>query len=126
MRRSRFHKRKGHRSSINIVNGVSIHECSKHIDNRRSLGHWESDLVSGSKNTHIVILVDRKSRFTIILKLAGKDAAPVNDALIAVFRKMPLKYRKSLTWDRGIELAKHSVLTKAFDMPVYFCDPQCP
>jgi IS30 family transposase len=126
MRHSRFHTRKGHRGSINIVNGVSIHERSKHIDNRRSLGHWEGDLVSGSKNTHIATLVDRKSRFTIILKLAGKDAGSVNDALLAVFRKMPLKYPKSLTWDRGMELAKHSVLTKEFDMSVYFCDPQCP
>jgi IS30 family transposase len=126
MRHSRFHLRKDHRGSINIVNGVSIHERSKHIDSRRSLGHWEGDLVSGSKNTHIATLVDRKSRFTIILKLAGKDAGSVNDALLAIFTKMPLKYRKSLTWDRGMELAKHSVLTKDFDMPVYFCDPQCP
>jgi IS30 family transposase len=126
MRHSRFHTRKGHRGSINIVNGVSIHERSKHIDNRRSLGHWEGDLVSGSKNTHIATLVDRKSRFTIILKLAGKDAGSVNDALLAIFRQMPLEYRKSLTWDRGMELAKHSVLTEEFGMPVYFCDPQCP
>jgi IS30 family transposase len=85
MRHSRFHSRKGDRGSINIVNGISIHERSKHIDNRRSLGHWEGDLVTGSKNTHIATLVDRKSRFTIILKLAGKDADSVNTALLAVF-----------------------------------------
>lgn len=126
MRHSRFHSRKGDRGSINIVNGISIHERSKHIENRRSLGHWEGDLVTGSKNTHIATLVDRKSRFTIILKLAGKDADSVNTALLAVFKKMPSKYRRSLTWDRGMELAKHSVLTAEFGMPVYFCDPQCP
>jgi IS30 family transposase len=77
------------------------------------------------KNTHIATLIDRKSRFTIILKLAGKDAGSVNDAFLAIFRQMPLEYRKSLTWDRGMELAKHSVLTEEFGMPVYFCDPQC-
>lgn len=126
MRHSRFHSRKGDRGSINIVNGVSIHERSKHIDNRRSLGHWEGDLVSGSKNTHIATLVDRKSRFTIILKLVGKDADSVNEALCEAFSKMPAKYRQSLTWDRGMELAKHSVITEEFGMPVYFCDPQCP
>lgn len=126
MRHSRFHSRKGDRGSINIVNGISIHERSKHIDNRRSLGHWKGDLVTGSKNTHIATLVDRKSRFTIILKLAGKDADSVNSVLLAMFKKMPSNYRQSLTWDRGMELAKHSVLTAEFGMPVYFCDPRCP
>jgi len=126
MRHSRYHSRRGDRGTINIVDGVSIHERSKHIENRRSLGHWEGDLVTGSRNTHIATLVDRKSRFTIILKLAGKDATTVNDALISTFRKMPQEYRKSLTWDRGMELAKHADLTKEIGMPVYFCDPQCP
>jgi len=78
MRHSRFHTRSGDRGFINIVNGVSIHERSKNIDNRKSIGHWEGDLVSGSGNTHIATLVDRKSRFTIILKLAGKDAESVH------------------------------------------------
>lgn len=126
MRHSRFHSRSGDRNFINIVNGVSIHERSKNIENRKSLGHWEGDLVSGSGNTHIATLVDRKSRFTIILKLAGKDAESVHQALLATFRKMPSEYRKSLTWDRGMELAKHADLTKEIGLPVYFCDPQCP
>ena len=126
MRHSRYHTNKGDRGSINIVQGVSIHERSKHIDNRSSLGHWEGDLVSGSKNSHIATLVDRKSRFTIILKLAGKDAESVHQALLAAFKKMPEEYRKSLTWDRGMELAKHADLTKEIGIPVYFCDPQCP
>ena len=126
MRQSRFHKRSGDRRFINIVNGVSIHERSKNIDNRKSLGHWEGDLVSGTENTHIATLVDRKSRFTIILKLAGKDSSSVLEALLNVFKKMPAEYRKSLTWDRGMELAKHSEITKEIGLPVYFCDPQCP
>ena len=126
MRHSRYHRRSGDRSFTNIVNGVSIHERSKTIENRKSVGHWEGDLVSGSKNTHIATLVDRRSRFTIILKLAGKDAESVHQALLATFKKMPLQYRKSLTWDRGMELAKHADLTKEIGMPVYFCDPRCP
>lgn len=126
MRHSRYHRRSGDRSFTNIVSGVSIHERSKNIDNRKSLGHWEGDLVSGSHNTHIATLVDRKSRFTIILKLAGKDAESVHTALLSAFKKMPVEYRKSLTWDRGMELAKHADLTKEIGMPVYFCDPQCP
>ena len=126
MRHSRYHRRSGDRTFTNIVNGVSIHERSKTIENRKTVGHWEGDLVSGSKNTHIATLVDRKSRFTIILKLAGKDAESVHQALLATFKKMPMQYRKSLTWDRGMELAKHADLTKEIGMPVYFCDPQCP
>ena len=126
MRHSRYHRLSGDRSFTNIVNGVSIHERSKTIEKRKSVGHWEGDLVSGSNNTHIATLVDRKSRFTIILKLAGKDAESVHQALLATFKKMPILYRKSLTWDRGMELAKHADLTKEIGMPVYFCDPQCP
>lgn len=126
MRHSRYHRRSGDRSFTSIVNGISIHERSKNIDARKSVGHWEGDLVSGSKNTHIATLVDRKSRFTIILKLAGKDAESVNTALVSVFKKMPSEYCKSLTWDRGMELAKHAELTRETGIPVYFCDPQCP
>jgi IS30 family transposase len=126
MRHSRYHRRSGDRSFTNIVSGVSIHERSKTIEKRKSVGHWEGDLVSGSNNTHIATLVDRKSRFTIILKLAGKDAESVHQALLATFKKMPMLYRKSLTWDRGLELAKHADLTKEVGMPVYFCDPRCP
>ncbi|HAO26010.1 MULTISPECIES: IS30 family transposase [unclassified Methylophaga] len=126
MRHSQYHRRSGDRSFTKIVSGLSIHERSKNIDNRKSLGHWEGALVSGSKNTHIATLVDRKSRFTIILKLAGKDAESVHKALLATFTKMPAEYRKSLTWDRGMELAKHADLTKEIGIPVYFCDPQCP
>lgn len=126
MRHSRYHRRSGNRSFTNIINGVSIHERSKNIEHRKSIGHWEGDLVSGSKNTHIATLVDRKSRYTIILKLKGKDAESVHTALVAMFKQMPAKYRKSLTWDRGMELAKHAELTKEVGIPVYFCDPQCP
>ena len=86
----------------------------------------QGDLVSGSKNTHIATLVDRKSRYTIILKLKGKDATVVNQALTEKFTTLPSALRQSLTWDRGMELAKHADFTKKTGVPVYFCDPQCP
>ncbi len=126
MRHSRYHSRSGDRGFINIVNGVSIHERPKNIDDRKELGHWEGDLVSGSNNSHVATLVDRKARYTIIIKLAGKDAESVYNGLLAVFMNMPAGYRKSLTWDRGMELAKHADLTRETGMPVYFCDPRSP
>lgn len=126
LRQSQKHSRKGERGTINIVNGTSIHERAKHIDKRRSLGHWEGDLVTGSKNTHIATLVDRKSRYTIILKLNGKDSESVNTALKEKYAKLPDELKKTLTWDRGMELAKHEDFTEQTNMPVYFCDPQFP
>ncbi len=126
LRHGKRHTRKGERGTINIVNGISIHERSKHIDNRRSFGHWEGDLVSGTNNSHIATLVDRKSRYTVILKLNGKDAGSVNQALINKLQELPPKLRLSLTWDRGMELAKHLELTASTGVKVYFCDPQSP
>lgn len=126
MRHGKSHSRAGDRGTIKIVNGLSIHCRSKNIDNRKSIGHWEGDLVTGSGNTHIATLVDRKTRFTYILKLAGKDAASVNNALTNVFAQMPAKMKKSLTWDRGMELAKHAEFTQVIGIPVYFCDPKSP
>lgn len=126
LRHSKKHSRRGERGTINIVSGISIHERDRHIEHRRSVGHWEGDLVTGSKNSHIATLVDRKSRFTIILKVRGKDAASVNDALCMKFKQMPDELRKTLTWDRGMELAKHIDFTANTGVPVYFCDPQSP
>jgi IS30 family transposase len=71
-------------------------------------------------------LVDRKTRFTLILKLAGKDAQSVNNALVEAFVRLPASMKKSLTWDRGMELAKHADFTRRTNIPVYFCDPQSP
>ncbi len=126
MRQGRKHSRRGDRGTINIVNGVSIHKRPGYIDERQSIGHWEGDLVTGSNNSHIATLVDRKSRLTFILKLAGKDAESVNSALVGKFSDLPILMKKSLTWDRGMELAKHLEFTKTTGVPVYFCDPQSP
>ena len=126
MRHSKHHSRSGDRGTINIVNGVSIHKRPKAVESRREVGHWEGDLVTGSGNTHIATLVDRKTRFTILLKLAGKDASSVTSALVYAFTKLPDLVKKSLTWDRGMELAKHAEFTQKTNIPVYFCDPQSP
>ena len=126
MRQGKRHSRSGDRGTINIVNGVSIHKRSKEVDSRKTIGHWEGDLVTGSNNTHIATLVDRKSRFTLILKLAGKDSASVNQALIHAFSELPQSMKKYLTWDRGMELARHAEFTQRTNIPVYFCDPQSP
>ncbi len=126
MRHGKRHSLSGDRGTINIVQGISIRQRSKEIDNRKTIGHWEGDLVTGSGNTHIATLVDRKTRFTLILKLVGKDAESVNMALINAFNQLPPSMKKSLTWDRGMELAKHAELTQATGMPIYFCDPQSP
>ena len=119
IRHSKRHSRSGDRGTINIVNGISIHQRPKSIENRRSIGHWEGDLVTGSGNTHVATLVDRKT-------IRGKDSDSVNNALVEAFSKLPDPMKKSLTWDRGMELAKHAEFTRITKVPVYFCDPQSP
>jgi IS30 family transposase len=120
MRQSKGHSRSGDRGTINTVNGVSIHRRSKDIESRKSIGHWEGDLVTGSNNTHIATLVDRKTRFTLILKLSDKDATSVNNALVDIFNQLPKSMKKNLTWDRGMELAKHVQFTEETNFPFTF------
>ena len=126
LRQSKYHSRKGDRGTIKVVNGKSIHKRPKSVETRKTIGHWEGDLVSGSKNSHIATLVERKSRYTILLKLKGKDAESVKHALIEKFQSLPKSLRKSLTWDRGMELAQHAEISAITSMPIYFCDPKSP
>jgi IS30 family transposase len=126
MRQSQGHSRSGDRGTINIVNEVSLYWRSKDAESRKSIGHWEADLVTGSNNTHIATLVNRKTRFTLILKLSGKNATSVNNVLVDVFNQRTKSMKKTLTWDRGMELAKHVQFTEETNIPVYFCDPQSP
>lgn len=90
------------------------------------LGHWEGDLISGSNNSHIATLVERNSRYTMPAQLDGKDTDSVVQAITRELIKLPLNLRKTLTWDRGMKMAKHASFTIATDMAVYFCDPQSP
>ena len=109
-----------------IVDGVSIRERPADVEDRAIPGHWEGDLITGSKNTHIATLVERHSRFTMLVKVRGKDTVSVVAALSKQVRKLPSELRRSLTWDRGMEMAHHKTFTVATDVQVYFCDPQSP
>ena len=109
-----------------IVDGVSIRERPAEVEDRALPGHWEGDLISGSKNSHIATLVERKSRFTMLVKVEGKDTASVVSALTKQVRSLPSELRQSLTWDRGMEMAQHKRFTLATKVKVYFCDPQSP
>ena len=109
-----------------IIGGISIRERPPEVEDRALPGHWEGDLLAGSKNTHIATLVERQSRFTMLVKVDGKDTANVVSALIRQVRKLPVELRKSLTWDRGTEMALHRQFSLATNFKVYFCDPQSP
>src|SRR6202521_510169 len=109
-----------------IVEAISIRERPAEVADRAIPGHWEGDLLSGSKNSHIVTLVERHSRFTTLIKVPSKDTAVVVAALARHARKLPAALRRSLTWDRGLEMAQHKTFTMATDVKVYFCDPQSP
>jgi transposase, IS30 family len=109
-----------------IADAISIRERPAEIQDRAIPGHWEGDLLSGSRNSHIVTLVERHSRFTALVKVPSKDTAVVVAALSRQVRKLPTSLRRSLTWDRGLEMAKHKTFTVATNVNVYFCDPRSP
>jgi len=109
-----------------ITDAVSIRERPAEAQDRAVPGHWEGDLLCGGKNTYIATLVERHTRFAMLIKVPGKDSASVVAALSKHVRKLPLELRRSLTWDRGHEMAEHKKFTVATDVQVYFCDPQSP
>jgi IS30 family transposase len=125
MRRSRHYTQK---TAIHgkIVDAVSISERPASIEDRAVPGHWEGDLVFGSGSSQIATLVERQTRYVMLVKLEGKDSRTVVDALIKNARKLPQELYKSLTWDRGTEMHGHKRFTIATDIQVYFCDPQSP
>jgi len=125
IRRSQ-HSRVFRDSRGQIVDAISIRERPAEVEDRAIPGHWEGDLLSGSRNSHMVTLVERHSRFTTLIKVPSKDTAVVVAALTRHARKLPAALRRSLTWDRGLEMAKHKTFTMATDVKVYFCDPQSP
>jgi IS30 family transposase len=125
IRRSR-HSRADGQSRGQIVDAISIRERPAEVEDRAIPGHWEGDLLSGSRNSHIATLVERHSRFTMLVKVPSKDTATVVAALSKHVRKLPASLRRSLTWDRGHEMAKHKSFTVATNVKVYFCDPQSP
>jgi IS30 family transposase len=105
---------------------VSIRERPAAVEDRAVPGHWEGDLLSGSKNSYIATLVERQTRYVILMKIANKDTQTVISALIKQAKTLPNELYKSLTWDRGKEHTDHRRFTLATNIDVYFCDPQSP
>src|SRR6202790_3175885 len=120
MRRSRHASVHGHGR---IIDAISIRERPAEAEDRAIPGHWEGDLLSGGKNSHMVTLVERHSRFLMLIKVPSKDTAVVVAALSKHVRKLPAALRRSLTWDRGLEMAKKKDFAVATGVKVYFCDP---
>jgi len=125
MRRSRHASEHGH-SQGQIVDAISIRERPAEAEDRAIPGHWEGDLLAGGKNSYVATLVERHSRFLMLVKVPSKETEAVVAALSEHVRKLPATLRLSLTWDRGLEMAKHKEFTVATDVQVYFCDPQSP
>ncbi|MGJ7574830.1 IS30 family transposase [Variovorax sp. RB2P76] len=131
LRRTRGIRRSRHYTQKTAVHGqiidaVSISERPASVEDRAVPGHWEGDLVFGSANSQIATLVERQTRYVMLVKLEGKDTQTVVNALIKNARKLPQELYKSLAWDRGTEMHGHKQFTMATDIQVYFCDPQSP
>src|SRR5690348_3247817 len=109
-----------------IKDAVSIRERPASVEDRAVPGHWEGDLIGGSRNSYVATLVERHSRYVMLVKVANKDTESVVSALIKQSQRLPSELYRSLTWDRGKELADHQRLTLATEVEVYFCDPRCP
>ena len=125
MRRSRHYTQKNGRQG-QITDAVSIRERPAEVEDRAVPGHWEGDLLFGSHNSQIATLVERQTRYVMLAKVKGKDTETVIDALIKQAHRLPRELYKSLTWDRGKEMADHQRFTIDTDIKVYFCDPQSP
>lgn len=109
-----------------IKDMVSIRQRPASVEDRAVPGHWEGDLLSGPRNSYIATLVERHTRYLMLVKVANKDTQTVVSALIKQSQKLPRELKKSLTWDRGKELTDHRRLSLATDLKVYFCDPRSP
>jgi len=109
-----------------ITNMVSISERPASVEDRAVPGHWEGDLIAGSKNSYIATLVERHTRYVMLAKVKNKDTESVVSALIKQSKKLPSELYKSLTWDRGKELSDHQRFTMETNVDVYFCDPSSP
>ena len=105
---------------------ISIRERPASVEDRAVPGHWEGDLIAGSRNTYIATLVERHSRYVMLAKVPNKKTETVVNALIEQAHQLPTQLYKSLTWDRGLEMADHKRFTLATNIAVYFCDPRSP
>jgi IS30 family transposase len=125
MRRSRHHTQKNPDHG-RILNTISIRERPAEAEDRAVPGHWEGDLLCGGRDSQIATLVERHSRYVMLVKVPSKDSETVINALIKHAHKLPQELYRSLTWDRGKEMAQHQRFTLSADIEVYFCDPHHP
>lgn len=109
-----------------IPEALTIRERPAEADDRAVPGHWEGDLLAGMLNSHIVTLVERRSRFVMLIKLPARDSATVVDAIAKHIRRLPVDLKRSMTWDRGAEMYQHQRFRLATDPRVYFCDSHSP
>ena len=124
----KFRHAKDHKpgSGQRIVEGLSIRDRPANVKDRAVPGHWEGDLICGSKNSYIATIVERQTRFAMLVKLDSKKTEQVVPALARQMINLPDQLKRSLTWDRGTELAAHQKFTVATEIDVYFCDPSSP
>jgi IS30 family transposase len=125
MRRSR-HATVSGQSRGQIVDAISSRERPAEVEDRAIPGHWEGERLAGGKNSYSATLLERHSRFAMLIKVPSKETEAVVAALSQQVRKLPASLKRSLTWDRGLEMAKHKDFTVATDVQVYFCDPRSP
>jgi IS30 family transposase len=128
LRRGGFMRRRRAQPGVHpaIVEGISIRERPAEVEDRAVPGHWEGDLLMGGASSQIATLVERHSRYVMLVKVDSKDTVTVTKALAVKIRQLPAELRRSLTWDRGSEMAAHKDFTIATDLKVYFCDPHSP
>ena len=127
LRRGGFMRRpRTHPGQPSVIDGISIHQRPAEVEDRAVPGHWEGDLLMGGVSSQIATLVERQSRYVMLVKVDSKDSDKVAKALARKIRDLPSELRRSLTWDRGAEMAAHREFTIATDMQVYFCDPRSP
>src|SRR5205085_1200777 len=115
--------KKAVRTSTAIPNLISIRERPAEVEDRAVPGHWEGDLIVGSNGSHILTLVERHTRYVMLGALPNKQTDTVVRTLTRLIRRLPTELRRTLTWDRGSEMAHHEKFTIQTSVQVYFCDP---
>jgi IS30 family transposase len=126
-RKRRQSRKNAHYKRQRIQDIISISERPKEAENRTIPGHWEGDLIVGKEHgSALGTLVERTTRLTLLVPLEAKDAMSVREAFAKAFKRIPTQFKKTLTYDRGTEMAQHKLFTRETNIQVYFADPYSP